>query len=62
MPGYGMMKGERLQQAQALSRQRQELLRHLNRSRQRRRLIRELLKADSWTVERALRQAKLSLK
>jgi hypothetical protein len=62
MPGYGMMQGTRLQQAQSQSRQRQEILRHLNRVRQKRRLVRELLKAESWTVQKALRQAQLSLK
>jgi hypothetical protein len=62
MAGYGMMQGERLEQAQAQSRRRQQMLRQLSTAESRRRLLRELRRLASWTLDKALKQARRELR
>jgi hypothetical protein len=62
MAGYGMMRGSRLEQAQAQCRRRQQALKQLARAESRRILMRELRRLESWTLEKALKQAKRELR
>jgi len=62
MPGYGLMSPARLEAAQARCRARQQALRQLATAGARRLLLRALARTESWTVEKALRRARLDLK
>jgi hypothetical protein len=62
MPGYGLMSPARLKAAQARCRARQQALKQLATAGARRLLLRALARTESWTVEKALRRARLDLK
>ncbi len=62
MPGYGMMSRVHLGEAQARCRARQEALKQLATAGARRLLLKALARMEGWTLEKALRRAKLDLK
>jgi hypothetical protein len=50
MRGYGMMQGDRLERAQALSRRRQQMIKQLASATSRRRLLKELERLEGWNA------------
>jgi hypothetical protein len=62
MPGYGMMSPAHLEAAQTRCRARQQALKQLATAGARRLLLRALARMDNWTLDKALRRAKIGLK
>jgi len=62
MPGYGLMSPARLEAAQAQCRARQQALKRLASASARRLLLNALAKIEGWTLDKALRRARLGLK